>query len=253
MLHIHRLIDEGHTDEAAAALRERMQRRQDLAGEHDLEALAAEQLGLSTVALRAWQLVVRDEPNRLDAWEALATLHEERGDHARASACRERAVSMGASPRSSGAVVRDEPSQERNDGPTDADLVRFLHLFAGREEVHARMWHDPVRGSGYSPVHQALTPELLSAHLAGSITAGMYMVTANELASVLVFDLDATKDALGKAAGDEPSIRSLRAEIHEEGVRLLRRMRELGLDPVLEDSGYKGRHLWCFLPAPMSA
>ena len=61
--------------------------------------------------------------------------------------------------------------------PSDADLVRFLHAFAGREGVHARQWVEaagtPRVRAGYAPVHEPLTPSLVRAHLSGGMTLGL--------------------------------------------------------------------------------
>jgi hypothetical protein len=137
--------------------------------------------------------------------------------------------------------------------PGTADLVRFIERFAGRPDVHARMWYDRVRGVGYSPVRHPLTLDVLRAHLDGALTAGIYLVHPDETVQVVVFDVDASKVALERAAGDPARTAALRRAVHGEATRLLTVLRRLGLDPVLEDSGFKGRHLWLFLPDPVPA
>lgn len=137
--------------------------------------------------------------------------------------------------------------------PGTADLVRFIERFAGRPDVHARMWYDRVRGVGYSPVRHPLTLDVLRAHLDGALTAGIYLVHPDETVQVVVFDVDASKVALERAAGDPARTAALRQAVHGEATRLLAVLRRLGLDPVLEDSGFKGRHLWLFLPGPVTA
>ncbi|MCA9572385.1 MAG: hypothetical protein KC656_31315, partial [Myxococcales bacterium] len=67
------------------------------------------------------------------------------------------------------------------------------------------------------------------------------------------FDLDLRKPAIERARGDRERSRALQDEVAAEGLRLLAGLRSSGLDPVLVDSGYKGRHLWCFLPEPVPA
>ena len=66
-------------------------------------------------------------------------------------------------------------------------------------------------------------------------------------------DLDIDKAALEQAHGRPDLARSLRQTLRGEGLRLRGVLRELGFIPVLEDSGYKGRHLWVFLEQPESA
>ena len=209
-------------------------------------ATLAELAGEAELAMRAWQRVLTLDQDHTEAWRRLALLHEARGDIARADVCRVRA----------GQPAGPSPSREPESDPavaTDADRVRFAHVFAGRSGVHARMWHDPRRGTGYSPVRQGLSPDLVRAHLDGSLTLGTYLLEADGSTGLLVLDLDATKAALDHARGHADRVRSLAGAIHDEGLRMYRACRELGLDPLFEDSGYKGRHLWFLLAQPRPA
>lgn len=242
------LAASGQAELAAQGLLARIAARQDDAGGHTDEARLAEQLGLSTAAVRAWQLAVRDDPGDLGAWEALALLHEERGEPERAEVCRTSVRRLGGT-----APPGEPPPEPPPPGPSDADLVRFVYLFDGREDVHARMWRDERKGVGYSPVPGPLTPELARAHVEGRLTLGVYPVHHDDTVSFFALDLDLRREALAQAVGDAHRIRALRAAAAEEGLRLLAVLRGLGLDPLLEDSGQKGRHLWCFLAGPTPA
>ncbi|HND34081.1 MAG TPA: CRISPR-associated primase-polymerase type A1, partial [Myxococcota bacterium] len=199
--------------------------------------------------MRAWQLLLRDQPEHPGAWLALAELHEERGDRARATACRKRAGAPQAGP---------EPQDPRPEVPEDSaepgdgELLRMLALFAGREDSHARMWKNGDQ-IGYSPVPGPLTVELLRAHWRGSLTLGLYLPRLDQTVSLFCVDLDASKAALSAVAGDRAATLALQAEIAGEGVRLYRKLQDLGLQPLLEDSGYKGRHLWVFLEEAVPA
>jgi len=208
-------------------------------------ARMAERLGDATAAMRAWQLVLRDNPDHAGAWLALAELHAERGDRARAESCRKRA---GVAPEP---MIKQEEEQIGNE-PTDADLLRYLHLFQGREDSHARMWRNGDQ-VGYSPVPGPLTVELMRAHWRGSVTLGVYLTRLDQTCTLFCVDLDATKAALDAVAGDRAGTAGLQAELASEGMRLVRQMEEMGLTPLLEDSGYKGRHVWVFLEEPLPA
>ena len=240
-------VDAGDLPTARQLLRDRIAARADEPDGHETEARLAESLGMSLVARRAWQLVLRHFPETTEAWSSLATLYDELGDAERATHCRRR----------SGELVVDAPEPVDPDLPppdvADSDLVRFADLFAGRDGVHARMWHDRRRGTGYAPVHQPLDPALAGAHLQGGVTVGMYPIDVNQEVRWFVFDLDATPDALRRAAGDLARTRALQHQIAATGRSLLRHLRGLDLNPLLVDSGYKGRHLWCFLDRPTRA
>ncbi len=208
-------------------------------------ARRAEAQGDLTLALRALQVVVRDNPLDRDAWLALAELHEARGDSARADECRRRA----------GVEPVESPSPVVNDGggPTDADLLRFCELFSGREGVHARMWRGDDGSHGYSPVEQPLSPDLARLHARGEHTLGIYLVRVDNTVTCCCFDLDVTRRAIQSVVGDAERTRALRAELAAAGLDLYTRLRELGLDPLFVDSGWKGRHYWVFLPRPQPA
>lgn len=135
----------------------------------------------------------------------------------------------------------------------DAVTVRFAERFRGRPGVYARMWHHPRRGTGYSPVHAPLDAEVARAHLEGRITIGSYLVRDDQRVSHAVIDLDASREALASAERDRHAAEGLRQVVHLDSLRLAEALRATGLAPLLVDSGYKGRHLWCFLEEPVLA
>lgn len=135
----------------------------------------------------------------------------------------------------------------------DASAVRFAERFRGRLDVYARMWHQPQRGTGYSPVHAPLDAEVARAHLEGRSTVGTYLVRSDDSVRHGVIDLDATRGALASAHRDRGAAKALRDAIHSSGLELRHAMEEAGWAPMLVDSGYKGRHLWCFLGEPAPA
>lgn len=51
--------------------------------------------------------------------------------------------------------------------PTDADCVRMHTLFAGQEGVYARQWAKTGGETGYTPVHEPLTPAVIRQHFSG--------------------------------------------------------------------------------------
>lgn len=216
-------------------------------------ARVAESCGQSLLALSCWQEAHRRTPEASEALERLAELHTVRGDHARAKACRQRLVDLG--------VALSEPAEPSHDEPVEddaqtepevgpGDLVRFIHLFSGRAGVHARQWRrGQGRGTeiGWGPVDASLSPGLVEAHLAGDVTLGSYLVRRDDCCTQLVLDIDLTKPALEAAWGAPDRARILQGELDQAGQALHQWLTEQGLAPLLVDSGFKGRHLWCFL------
>ncbi len=222
-------------------------------------ARVAEAGGFSLLAVQAWQAVLAGGAADVEALEALVPLHEARGDERRARACQQRLADLGRGPRPTSAVEAPEGAPEPLAGePEPGDLVRFCHRLGGRAGVHARQWWEAGRGGepgrgGYSPVQSPLSPELVAAHLAGGMTLGVYLVRHDDTVGQLIFDLDARKSAVEAAWGDPERARGLRERIHRAGLSLLSGLRRAGFDPLLVDSGYKGRHLWCLFPQPVPA
>lgn len=170
-----------------------------------------------------------------------------KGETSRSSSAPSRGSNDSRSPR----IKEQRPSTQGLKPPNKSDVARFLHLFAGRENVHARQWLDPSGRGGYSPVQRPLTHELLASHFAGTTTLGVYQTRVDGNVTFFALDLDATKPALSRAHQSPRAASELASTIDAAGLRMLRRARELGLDLLLEDSGYKGRHLWGFLETPM--
>ncbi|RMF71109.1 MAG: hypothetical protein D6738_14680 [Acidobacteria bacterium] len=135
----------------------------------------------------------------------------------------------------------------------DADIVRFLHRFSGREDTHARMWLDAEGRTGYSPIRAALTPRDVRNHLLGNVTLGVYPLRRDGRVAFFVLDLDITPGGLAWARADERNATEVRNALRSESDRLRDRLRALGFDPLVEASGFKGRHIWVFLEPAVSA
>jgi tetratricopeptide (TPR) repeat protein len=137
--------------------------------------------------------------------------------------------------------------------PTDSDAIRMHTLFAGREDVHARQWARPDGETGYTPIHEPLTPNTIKQHFNGQFTIGVYPVRLDGTVTFFAVDLDIDRSALQRARGDTVFAQELRATLAAEGPRLLKVLIGLGFKPLFENSGYKGRHFWVFLAEPAAA
>lgn len=86
---------------------------------------------------------VRHRPAREDWLRLYLDILSDDGAQPKVRAALDRAVKAGLSPERAAALgrtapVAEEPADEGNLAPTDADCVRFTTLFAGRENAHAR-------------------------------------------------------------------------------------------------------------------
>lgn len=209
----------------------------------------------------AW---VAARPADPEAVDALLRLLLEDGSLARAHEVLDAAEAAGADPawievrraRVAAAGAEEAPDVEEAAEPpvpTEADAVRFAHLFAGRENVYARQWVGADGQTGYSPVHEPFTAQVARNHLAGTITVGVYPVRLDCTVTFFAFDLDIGKRALARARGSVVEARRLKDLVDREARRLHGELAALGIPALIEDSGYKGRHLWVLLAEPEDA
>lgn len=152
------------------------------------------------------------------------------------------------------AAATPEPTRPMPGMPvTDADVMSFVHTFAGREGVHARQWvrreRDVLR-VGYAPVQAPLTPTLARAHLAGKITLGSYPIRQDGTVTWAVVDIDLTRKALD-AARTHADVAQMRAALATATHQARDQLDALGLPTMTIDSGYKGRHLWLLFAQPL--
>lgn len=137
--------------------------------------------------------------------------------------------------------------------PTDADLVAFSSIFAGREGVHARQWASPTGKCGYTPIHEPFTPAVARGHLLGNYTVGIYPLRMDNSVLFLAFDLDVAKFAMARQAAKQRSMEGLLRRTQEIACRLLDAAASHEITGYIEDSGHKGRHVWIFFNTPLPA
>lgn len=107
----------------------------------------------------------------------------------------------------------------------------FTEMFVNRTDIYA-VQYATAAGNGYRAIRRLLSRELVSAHLAGQFTLGLYALSAESTAKWLVIDLDTTDVA--------------------ELEKVLEISRRLGLPaPIIEFSGRRGYHLWWFFQNPV--
>jgi tetratricopeptide (TPR) repeat protein len=132
-------------------------------------------------------------------------------------------------------------------------LAVFTSLFAGREGVYARQWISPTGEYGYTPVQEPLTPKVAENHILGNLTAGVYPVRMDNTVNFIAFDFDLAKFALRKSITNQKVWQTVMNKVHQAACRLLDLGAAQELSMYLEDSGFKGRHVWIFLETPVPA
>jgi tetratricopeptide (TPR) repeat protein len=135
----------------------------------------------------------------------------------------------------------------------DSILVRFVSLFNGREGVYARQWITPERSTGYTPVREPFTASVARNHLLGNHTVGIYPVRLDNTVNFVAIDLDVSKAVAERGGPGGQVFAATMQRIRQYAARLYAVAAEHGLNPHLEESGYKGYHLWIFFYEPIPA
>ncbi|MBF2053912.1 MAG: hypothetical protein IGS03_10680 [Candidatus Sericytochromatia bacterium] len=148
----------------------------------------------------------------------------------------------------------EAPSEALHDTERLASAaIRFWQAFGGREDMHARQWASRDGRSGYTPIPQPLTPRRIQSHLAGSETLGVYCLRSDGTVNFMALDLDITKASLEEAQVSVVRARNLKASLQATTQKLAESLNSLGFKPLIENSGYKGRHLWVLFVEPVPA
>jgi group II intron reverse transcriptase/maturase len=155
-----------------------------------------------------------------------------------------------------------EAGTRLNPLPDDECIERFLELFAGREDAHARQTWSGDRGR-FTPCAGPLTPAHIRAHLAGEETFAAYLVRRDGMVRTLILDLDLSRSSsscddtvprsnAGIRESSNPQFAIRNPQFIEPARELRRVCRAVGLPACLEDSGRRGRHLWIFFSGPIA-
>ena len=127
---------------------------------------------------------------------------------------------------------------------TKENAARFHLLFTGRQDVFARMWFSDAGNTGYSPVYKPYTPQVVYNHLLGNYTTGIYLTKPDGDTRILAFDIDITAEAINSARGSSEKAAKIRKIVFDYAAKFTKFLQTENLNPVLEDSGYKGAHIW---------
>jgi len=146
-------------------------------------------------------------------------------------------------------VVLPTSASVTHESSGEAKIALYRRLFAGRDDVYARRWENPSKGtSGWSPAHRGnwntprdqrqylpLTEEVVRGHLEGRDTIGLYPLLVGDTCRLLVCDFD-------KASWQ------LDAQAYVEAAEVA------GVPTAVEISrSGNGAHVWTFFTAAVSA
>lgn len=243
------------------------------------------ELGQPSVALREWNLAHRDdpqntkvlenlmtcyldcgqpekalkiatqltalEPQSVEFWEERISLESHLARHEEATDSQNRAFLLTQDPR-----FQQELKQEAEEQPAlfdDTLLVLLQETFAGREGVYALQWVDEDGRTGYSPIRQPLTLKVVRNHLLGNHTLGVYLLRMDNTVHFAAVDLDLSPVVVKNCAPGTPGWREAYQALESFALQLKEVAKQHNMTLHLEESGYKGCHLWAFFQEPVPA
>jgi hypothetical protein len=215
-------------------------------------------------AAQVWSELARLDPGRADAYREWGRVLEEAQEYEKAGQVYRQGLESTGDPEFNG-LLKNLDFLKGDQGAPAADpalarllpqpyhLAAFTTLFAGREGVYARQWVSPTGEYGYTPVEEPLNPKAAENHILGNLTAGVYPVRMDNTVNFIAFDLDLAKFALRKSITNQKLWQAVMGKVHREACRLMDLGAAQDLPMYLEDSGFKGRHVWIFLETPVPA
>jgi len=207
-------------------------------------------------AIHYFQKTTQIDPEFAPAHYLLGKIYEKLGLHGVAKRSFEWACTLDSQMMS---AIEEELDEKEDifkfglDAFTQKDIKRFIQLFNGREGVYAKQWINNVGKWGYSPVKDSLTEREVRLHLAGDLTLGLYLMRADNTVRLMVIDIDVNKNTMMKCTQQREAKNTLLSKIQKDARKIKHLADELGIPVYIEDSGYKGRHLWFFFSEPIKA
>jgi len=133
------------------------------------------------------------------------------------------------------------------------DIAKFLDIFSAREGVFARQWADNRGRMGYMPVREPITTADIQAHLAGKETLAIYLMRSDNTVNHVIIDIDVSKQVRLEIPTQEQAMDKWQQIAHQDAAAIAGLCQKLGLAAYIENSGFKGRHVWMFFAEPIPA
>lgn len=126
------------------------------------------------------------------------------------------------------------------------DIQEYMELFAGREDTYAVEMPGPGGKRIAEQVMEPLTEEIIRRHLAGEMTVESYVQRPNSTAKYTVFDIDISKRILLQYSYGSAEFTAYKQKAAGFARQLCKVLRRIGLTGYVEDTGFRGYHVWVF-------
>lgn len=191
------------------------------------------------------ELIIQEQ---VDTWTELMQEYSDAGAYNRASAVLKRIGQLQS--RNTNAQIslnsQNDETEPAPGGKIIAEwLAAFSALFVGREGVYGE--EQLLKGNKRQVISklEPLTDEVLKAHFSGKETIATYIQRTNQTVKYLIIDVDISKRIL--LGGEEKEqIRQYLPKAAEQTARILKMLEQMGIKGYVENSGYRGYHIWVF-------
>jgi len=127
---------------------------------------------------------------------------------------------------------------------TDKQIKRYMENFVGREDIYAVQGMDKNERQNYVQVMEPLTEDVLKRHFKGECTVGTYVQRNNGTSHFMVIDIDISKKVLLEIEKKGEKMQYHLQETANIVQRIQKELKKLGLGGWIEESGYRGFHIW---------
>lgn len=130
---------------------------------------------------------------------------------------------------------------------TNENFEVYSRLFAGREDIYARESLSSYGKRCFVTVTEPITFECIKQHLENKQAVATYVQRNNATAHFMVFDLDISRKVLLHYPSDSVEFNAYLDIAKKKAFLIKKVLNRLGIDVLLEFSGYRGYHVWFFL------
>lgn len=128
---------------------------------------------------------------------------------------------------------------------SETEIGKYMELFVGREDLYAVDGFNNNHRRHMEEVLSPLLSDIVKKHIGGRETIGTYIQRSNGTVKYMVIDLDVSKGILLQGVSTECMHEYLK-ECGEIAAEILKELDHMGLTGYLEQSGYRGYHIWIF-------
>ncbi len=136
-------------------------------------------------------------------------------------------------------------------GQNDIELWRELFSNPQKNDPVYLQYVDRLGRHGYKPAQSGLTPDALQRHWEGRHTLAVPVFDQHNHVRFGIIDFDVSRKSLDTMKLE--AIEALKEQLLDDAGGIARLAGNAGIESILEESGYKGYHLWFFFHTGLNA